>query len=93
VGFNRCYIHPIPKKGVASINNSRPIALLETSLKVITRVVARRLMHHPLFKELISPCQFGFLPGRSSTDPFHILLGAVEDAKENGNPFTCALST
>jgi hypothetical protein len=80
--YNTCYIYPIAKKGTPSLSNSRPIALLETALKTLTRAIAFRLKDSEAFRGYISPCQFGFMPGRSSTDPYHTLLGAAEDAKE-----------
>ena len=82
--YNSCYIYPIPKKGAPSLSNSRPIALLEVSLKVLTRTVNTRLNRALEGSSYLAPSQFGFRRGRSSTDPFHVLLGTLEDAKERG---------
>jgi hypothetical protein len=76
------YIFPIPKKGVFTPENSRPISLLEVHMKLLTRIINRRLVYALVDEGYFSEAQFGFHPGRSCTDAFHILLGAVEDAAE-----------
>jgi hypothetical protein len=80
--FNEGLIFPIPKKGEFTVSNSRPITLLEAHLKLLTGIVNRRLVHRLLDEGYFSPWQFGFLPGRSATDAYHCLLGAVEDAAQ-----------
>ena len=80
--FNEGFIFPIPKKGVFSPDNCRPISLLEAHLKLLTRIVNRRLVYALLDADYFAEEQFGFLPGRSCSDAFHILLGALEDAAE-----------
>ena len=82
--FNKGFIFPIPKKGEMSIDNSRPISLLEVHLKLLTRIINRRMVYALLDAEFFAEEQFGFLPGRSCPDAFHILLGAIEDAAEFG---------
>ena len=80
--FNEGFIFPIPKKGVFSPDNCRPISLLEAHLKLLTRIVNRRLVYALLDADYFADEQFGFLPGRSCSDAFHILLGALKDAAE-----------
>jgi hypothetical protein len=80
--FDLGYIFPIPKKGVFTPENSRPISLLEVHMKLLTRIVNRRLVYALVDEGYFSEAQFGFHPGRSCPDAFHILLGAVEDAAE-----------
>lgn len=80
--FDHCYIFPIPKKGEFKIQNSRPISLLESHLKLLTRIVNQRLSWKLNDEDYFSEFQFGFRPGRSCTDAFHMLLGAVEDSVE-----------
>ena len=82
--FNKGFIFPIPKKGEMSIDNSRPISLLEVHLKLLTRIINRRMVYALLDSEFFAEEQFGFLPGRSCPDAFHILFGAIEDAAEFG---------
>ena len=81
--FDEAFIYPIPKKNAFTVENSRPISLLEVHLKLLTRLVNNRLTWTLLEAEFFSSIQFGFLPGRSCTDAYHILLGAVEDSVEH----------
>jgi hypothetical protein len=74
---------PIPKKGAFSAENCRPISLLKVHLKLLTRIINRRLVDALLDADFFAEEQFWFLPGRSCPDAFHILLGAIEDAKES----------
>ena len=89
--FQEGYIFPIPKKGKFSLDNSRPICLLEVHLKLLTRIINRRLVHQLLAEGFFSSIQFGFLPGRSCPDAFHILHGVIEDALEHGKPLHLCL--
>jgi hypothetical protein len=50
---------------------------------LLTRIINRRLVYALLDADFFAEEQFGFLPGRSCPDAFHILLGAIEDAKES----------
>jgi len=89
--FREGFIFPIPKKGKFSVENSRPISLLEIHLKLLTRIINRRLVDKLLAENFFSNIQFGFLPGRSCPDAFHILYGVIEDALENGKPLHLCL--
>jgi hypothetical protein len=84
------YIYPIPKKGSFTIDNSRPISLLEAPLKLLTKLISDRLHEH-LPPDYYAPSQFGFRRGHSATDAFHTLLGAVEDAAERDLPLHLCL--
>ena len=59
---------------------------MEDALKVLTRILNRRLVDQLLASGAISPNQWGFLRGRGSTIPYHILLSALEDAAERKLP-------
>ena len=89
--FQEGFILPIPKKGALTVDNSRPISLLEVHLKLLTRIVNRRLIDKLLAEDFFCGTQFGFLPGRSCTDAFHILYGVVEDALEHNKPLHLCL--
>jgi hypothetical protein len=86
--FNEGFIFPIPQKGVFFPDNCRPISLLEAHLKVLTRIVNRRLVYALLDADFFAEEQFGFLPGWSCSDAFHILLRALEDAVNSTKKFT-----
>jgi hypothetical protein len=59
--YLRGHICPIGKKGPPSVENSRPLTLLTTSMKVLNRIVNRRLVHGLLDSGYWSEWQFGFL--------------------------------
>lgn len=61
-------ITPLHKKGSRSDPiNYRPIALLPVLSKVYERVLQKRLLRFLLKYNLLSECQFGFLPDKSTT--------------------------
>lgn len=61
---NKANIVPIPKKeGTESIQDFRPINLIHVVLKIINKILALRLAPH--LNELIAPCQYAFIKGRS----------------------------
>ncbi len=87
--FQMANIYPAPKKGKLDLANCRPISLLEVPFKLLTRVVNLRLMDK--LSTYLSPNQWGFRPGHSATDPYHVLLGAVEDSVEFAKPIHLGL--
>ena len=58
--FNKGFIFPIPKKGEMSIDNSRPISLLEVHLKLLTHIINRRMVYSLLDAEFFAKEQFFF---------------------------------
>jgi len=63
---------PKPGKDKKNINNLRPITLLNTDYKILTKVLATRLkMGLP---GIISQTQSGFLKGRSIHNNIHLVL-------------------
>ncbi|CAI5463491.1 unnamed protein product [Closterium sp. Yama58-4] len=64
------------------LNNYRPISLLNFTYKVLARVVAGRMktvLHH-----VISPEQYGFLPGRRLSDAVALVADIIDAAKNGG---------
>lgn len=62
-GLNSSYITLIPKKeGPSTTSDYRPISLLNTSLKLLTKVLANRLQK--VIKRLIHGNQYGFIKTR-----------------------------
>ena len=58
-------INPIHKSGnKASIKNYRPISLLSSISKVLEKIVYQNIIE--FVNTCVSPCQFGFLPNRST---------------------------
>jgi hypothetical protein len=72
---------PIFKSGDASdINNYRPISLLSSFSKILEKIVQNRLVKYLDLFNLITPQQFGFRSGHSTTHPMTLLLNKVTDA-------------
>ena len=65
-----------------NLNNVRPIALLETFRKCITRVFTKRLSRILVKKNILKGPNFAGLPGDSTETPVHILNSIMEYAKE-----------
>uniref|UniRef100_A0A8C5MPY8 Reverse transcriptase domain-containing protein n=1 Tax=Leptobrachium leishanense TaxID=445787 RepID=A0A8C5MPY8_9ANUR len=72
---SRMIMIPKPDKGPLLITSYRPISLLNTDLKLLSAIMARRLQA-PL-TQFISPTQTGFLTGRQSTQNVTKALAAI----------------
>jgi hypothetical protein len=77
-------VYPIPKdvEWGYSLNNIRPIALIETFKKVVTKIVMKRLAKVFMEKEILRGPNFAGLPGNSTEQPVQILNMIMEEAKE-----------
>jgi hypothetical protein len=65
--INGFYVTLIPKNSSpASVGDYRPISLLNTSVKVLTKLLANRLQH--VITKLVHQNQYGFLKARSIQD-------------------------
>lgn len=71
------------KKDKTKIENYRPITLLETDYKILTKVIAKRL--GKFLETLIHPDQAGFVHGRTLFDHTKLASLIPEYAKEEGN--------
>lgn len=61
------YITLVPKKdNPESVNDFRPISLLNSTIKVITKLLANRLQAHAL--QVVHENQYGFIKGRTIQD-------------------------
>src|SRR6185436_5812266 len=76
--------YPIPKdvEWGYSLNNIRPIALIETFRKVVTKVVTKRLAKVFIEKEILKGPNYAGLPGNSTEQPIHILNMIMEETQE-----------
>ncbi|CAI5480741.1 unnamed protein product [Closterium sp. Yama58-4] len=70
------------KKGDKELlNNYRPITLLNFAYKVLARVVADRMKS--VLHMVISPEQYGFIPGRRLSDAVALVADIIEGAKND----------
>ncbi|CAI5480026.1 unnamed protein product, partial [Closterium sp. Yama58-4] len=63
------------------LNNYRPITLLNFAYKVLARVVADRMKS--VLHMVISPEQYGFIPGRRLSDAVALVADIIEGAKSD----------
>jgi len=63
-------ITPYKKGDPRNVKNYRPITLLNTDYKILTKVLALRLKRY--INTVASPQQNGFVPGRSIFDNYHV---------------------
>lgn len=77
--WTQASIIPIAKPGkpLTSTQSYRPIALTSCVAKLVERVIANHLMHH--LEPLLSPCQAGFRPMRSTDDHLVWLTQDIND--------------
>ena len=64
------------------MGNTRPIALLETFRKCITKILSNRLSKVLVKYQILRGWNFAGLPGGSTEHPAHIVNMIAEDAKE-----------
>jgi len=83
--LNKANIVLIPKKEeVESISDFRPISLIHTFTKIISKILALRLA--PKMQELISTCQSAFIKGRSIHDNFLYVRNLAQRFHQSGTP-------
>ncbi|KAI0998058.1 hypothetical protein K3495_g10131 [Podosphaera aphanis] len=92
--FRRAEVVVIPKPHKDDLSNPanwRPISLLPVLGKGLERLLARRFAFWALSNRIISPMQFGALPGKSAVDLVECLVHDVEKAWESNQ--VCTLAT
>lgn len=88
----RGIINLIPKKDAdrSNLSNWRPITLLNTDYKIFTKALALRVQS--CVKEVISPDQTGFLPGRYIGTNIRTITDAMQElqrSEDGGWVFSC----
>ena len=68
-----------------SLANVRPIALLESFRKCMTRIYTKRLTNILIKRSILRGPNFAGLPGNSTESPIHILNSIIEDAHTKKN--------
>lgn len=69
----------------------RPICLIDAWSKILDKLVTKRILYFLSLRKLISPNQFGFLPGRSTTMAIKKILKMIKKNKKR-KKHTCILS-
>jgi len=84
--WKSAHVTPIHKKGVRNIvSNYRPVSVTSVYCKMMGSIIKDHLLNHLLNNNLISPEQFGFLPGRSCTTQLLHILNYFTHHLDNGH--------
>ena len=77
--FKQATIRLIPKQGKSPhiATNYRPISLLEVPGKIFERIINRRLRIHLEDNDLHNPHQYGFRPGRGTTQALALITEQI----------------
>ena len=85
-------LRPVPKRDYAGdLNQTRPICLLESCLKILTRVLGFRLEQILTQAGVLPGDNLGFARGHSPAEAVLALRAALEDARERKVPLAAAL--
>jgi hypothetical protein len=85
--WNDKLLKPIPKAtGVFSLGNLRPIMLLETTRKLWTGIIIRKIKNTWENTKILRPQQYGFRPHRSCFSALSQMIAVVEEAYESSAP-------
>jgi hypothetical protein len=83
--WNEATIYPIPKPTDwnCQLKNTRPICLLETARKLMTKIMNNRLANILYRFHILKGNNYAGLPGGSCHTPIHILESIIHDASSN----------
>jgi hypothetical protein len=76
------WLVPIPKKADPTLNELRPLTLIEVTRKIWSSIFVRRLQDLWTIDSPLEPSQHGFLRGRGCDTALSSVLNALETAKE-----------
>ena len=77
-------IYPIPKNRdwEANLSNTRPIILMESTRKCLTKIITNRLSAICKNNNVLRGPNFAGLPGESTLEPIQLLNNICEEARE-----------
>jgi hypothetical protein len=82
IRFRHIIYIPKPNKDHTKIENLRPLSMLESFYKIMTRVMAYRLLEN--MKDTCDENQHGFIAGKSCHTALLPVVAGAEDAVKNG---------
>jgi hypothetical protein len=87
--WNKKWLCPKPKVDpeIATLNDLRPLNLLETPRKLMMGIIVKRITAVWESRGILSESQYGFRPARSCEGPTLQVLNAQEEAEESGTEF------
>ena len=78
-------VTPIHKKGARNLAcNYRPVSLTSIFSKLMESIIKDHVLNHLSTNNLLSPHQFGFIPGRSCSTQLLLLLDYLTSHLDNG---------
>ncbi len=79
-------IFPIPKQPdkPCTSDNSRPLTMLESGLKILTHCISNRIYDELSKRPIFAPMQYAFLPNKNITDPIKMVEYNQHHARKNG---------
>ena len=82
--WKKSNIYPIPKNNdwCGDLSNTRPIILIETARKILTKILTLRLAAVCKNHEILKGPNFAGLPGESTSEPIHLINNICEEARE-----------
>ena len=86
--FCRGNIFPIPKDPAkpCTPDNARPLTMLETGLKILTKIISNRLNATMALSPVFTPSQYAFLPGMDIMDPVRTIEAVYEQSRRLKKP-------
>ena len=86
--INTAVLSLLPKtpNGLSDLNATRPIALMESILKVYEHIIIGRLVSTLHTHHILDGAQFGALPGGGTAAPLRTLRAITDDARQSNNP-------
>ena len=73
------YLHPIPKKGAATLDNLRPLGLYEITRKLLAAIIIKRAYRIWEKLQLLHPHQHAYHRGMGTGTAILRLLNLIED--------------
>ena len=87
--FNGGLLYLIPKKGLGTIEDTRPIVVSNTDNRILATIFNRLIIHS--LEEIIDPDQKGFLPDRLMKDHIMFFNESFYKAQEDGKSYDLLL--